>query len=82
MTLEYGSSPKKAKKKIIPKFDIDVKSILKYVKLLSGGLSFGGGILGCMYLLNLGIPTIGVGVFGIAVVIVHMIYLKREADKY
>tara|TARA_B100000949_G_C14094059_1_gene371227 strand:+ start:77 stop:325 length:249 start_codon:yes stop_codon:yes gene_type:complete len=82
MTLEYGSKPKKVKKRIIPKFDVDIKSTVKYIKLLSGGLSFGGGILGCMYLLNLGIPTAGVGVFGIAVVIVHIIYLKREADKY
>lgn len=82
MTLEYGSKPKKVKKRIIPKFDVDIKSTVKYIKLLSGGLSFGGGILGCMYLLNLGIPMIGVGVFGIGVVIVHIIYLRQEANKY
>ena len=82
MTLDYGSKPKRVKKKILPKFDVDLKSISKYIKLLSGGLSFGGGILGCMYLLNLGISMIGVGIFGIGVIVVHIIYLKNEANKY
>tara|TARA_B100000749_G_scaffold34911_1_gene24185 strand:+ start:6424 stop:6666 length:243 start_codon:yes stop_codon:yes gene_type:complete len=80
MTLEYGSNPKKAKKKFTPK--LSTKEVTKHIKLLSGGLSFGGGVLGCVYLLNLGIPMIGVGIFGIGVVIVHIAYLKTEADKY
>ena len=79
MTLEYGSKPKKGKKKFTPKFD--TKDTVKYIKLLAGGLSFGGGILGCMYLLNAGIPMIGAGIFGVGVIIVHVSYLKREADR-
>ena len=84
MTLEYGdkSKPKPKKKGLpkIPKFKFD--DIVKHVRLLSGGLSFGGGLLGCVYLIDLGIPTVGVGIFGVGVLVVHISYLKKEADKY
>ena len=81
MSIEYGKRKKPGKKAL---FNIKSQNIptakeaIKYVKILSGGLSLGGGVLGCVYLVALGIPIIAVSVFGAACLMVHITYLKKE----
>jgi len=68
--------PKRKKKPLY-----NTKEIAGYLKTLSVGLSFGSGILGCVYLLSLGVPLALVGVFGLGVVLIHLEVMKDKVNK-
>ena len=81
MSIEYGKRKKPGKKALFNTKSLNLPTLkegIRYIKILSGGLSLGGGILGAFYLLALGIPMIAVGIFGVACLFVHIIYLKKE----
>ena len=59
----------------------NTKEIAGYLNTLSVGLSFGSGILGCVYLLSLGVPLALVGVFGLGVVLIHLEVMKDKVSK-
>jgi len=62
----------KAKVRRMKKLKLDYKELLKYVYILSTGLSFGSGILGTVYLMDQGIPIELAAVFGAGVIVVHI----------
>jgi len=57
------------------------KEIVGYLNTLSVGLSFGSGILGCVYLLNMGLPLPMVAIFGLGVVLIHLDVMKDKVSK-
>tara|TARA_B100000949_G_scaffold137679_1_gene121090 strand:+ start:3835 stop:4086 length:252 start_codon:yes stop_codon:yes gene_type:complete len=68
-------------KKVKRKRGIDLKEFKQYISILSVGLSFGSGTLGCIYFATLGVPLLITAVFGLGVVIIHFEALKDKVQK-
>ena len=70
-----GAKPKKPKKPLFGNSKGTSKDVMLVCKTLCVGLSFGTGILGALYLINLGLPEFVVGIFGTGVVASHLHYI-------